>query len=277
MEKNTETMDMSYVLESQEEFSRLEDQSKLSLYDYKEELKHFNPAPGQTILDAGCGSGVVSRYIAEQHPKCQIVACDAASGRLAEAEQHSKDFKNLKFKEANLTELNFEENTFDWIICRYVIEHIHADDRAKAIREVHRCLKPGGTFIAIDFDGLFHNTYPTTERIERGLVKLLAAKEVDLQVGRKMPVEFHQGGFKDVHFEILTKSITPEERLQEVEIIRQRMDNARTFLVKTLGSDAEVDSFKEEYLSVARDPSSVIFYNKFLVTAKKQRRLEVVS
>lgn len=47
--------------------------------------------------------------------------------------------------EMNILDLKFKDNTFDVIICNHVLEHIE-DDR-KAMSELYRVLKPGGTAI----------------------------------------------------------------------------------------------------------------------------------
>ncbi len=48
--------------------------------------------------------------------------------------------KNIKRED--LLDLQIDDNTFDWILCNHVLEHIPED--AKAIRELFRVLKPGG-------------------------------------------------------------------------------------------------------------------------------------
>jgi SAM-dependent methyltransferase len=70
-----------------------------------------------------------------------------------------KRFKNLKNLDYTTTDLNspladvkadicnlpFEDNSFDFILCNHVLEHI--PDDTKAMQELYRILKPGGTGI----------------------------------------------------------------------------------------------------------------------------------
>lgn len=54
-------------------------------------------------------------------------------------------FGNIQVKEMDLTELTFLDNNFDFIYCAHVLEHI--PDDIKAISELYRVLKPGGTAV----------------------------------------------------------------------------------------------------------------------------------
>jgi len=46
---------------------------------------------------------------------------------------------------ADICELPFEDNSYDFILCNHVLEHI--PDDTKAMQELYRVLKPGGTAI----------------------------------------------------------------------------------------------------------------------------------
>jgi SAM-dependent methyltransferase len=46
---------------------------------------------------------------------------------------------------ADITNLQFKDNQFDWIICNHVMEHI--ENEGRALLEIKRCLKPGGSLI----------------------------------------------------------------------------------------------------------------------------------
>lgn len=45
----------------------------------------------------------------------------------------------------DIHQIPFEENTFDFVLCNHVLEHV--DDDIKAMREINRVLKPGGLAI----------------------------------------------------------------------------------------------------------------------------------
>ena len=46
---------------------------------------------------------------------------------------------------ADITNLQFEDESFDWVICNHIIEHVKSE--AKAFSEIKRCLKTNGTLV----------------------------------------------------------------------------------------------------------------------------------
>ena len=67
----------------------------------------------------------------------------------SKAEYYDADIDSFKATYVvDITNINFEESFFDYIICFHVLEHI-PDDK-KAMTELFRVLKPGGTaFLAV--------------------------------------------------------------------------------------------------------------------------------
>jgi methylase of polypeptide subunit release factors len=70
-------IDQGYLLDSDEEPLRLERQSRI--YGYEDDLRHLALAPTEQVLDAGCGSGAITRAIAKAVPKGQAIGVDRES------------------------------------------------------------------------------------------------------------------------------------------------------------------------------------------------------
>ncbi|MCT4707221.1 methyltransferase domain-containing protein [Enterobacteriaceae bacterium H16N7] len=104
--------------------------------------------PHAKLLDLGCGAGHAS-FIAAAHVK-DVVAYDLSDQMLAvvnEAAQ-TRGLSNLTTQQGYAEVLPFDDGSFDVVISRYSAHHWH--DVGKALREVRRILKPGGTAIFMD-------------------------------------------------------------------------------------------------------------------------------
>jgi SAM-dependent methyltransferase len=58
---------------------------------------------------------------------------------------------NLASTVVDITDMQFQDDSFDMIICSHVLGHV--PDEPKALREMHRVLKPGGQAVVITWQG----------------------------------------------------------------------------------------------------------------------------
>jgi len=106
------------------------------------------------ILDAGSGSGYGSNYLADY---CKyIIGLDISRDAI---DYSTKKFnkKNLNFVSGDITDMPFENNTFDIIISFMTIEHINKHDNF--LSECNRILKDKGTFICCTDNKNFSSPY----------------------------------------------------------------------------------------------------------------------
>jgi SAM-dependent methyltransferase len=106
--------------------------------------------PGEVILDAGCGSGVLDRWLAEYTSRAHaITALDINRYLLREAEMlvHKNGLEQIiTFEEGSAEALPFNENRFDVSLSLTVMEEGDAD---RMLAELMRVTKPGGRVAAI--------------------------------------------------------------------------------------------------------------------------------
>lgn len=264
---------MSYVLETKSEFERLERQSGLSGYDYHRELRLSGLPPlqdGMRVLDAGCGSGIVTRYLAQQYPGCEVEGCDVSEMRVEQARDAGKELPRLTFSVRDLARLDYPEGHFDVILCRYVVQHLSAEGREAALAGLLRCLAPGGRLVVIDFDGGFLNLHPQpTPWLQEALGKMETRFPVDLRIGRKLPHLLVGAGFTQTHWRIDVLEWRDELLAQERQLLDQRILALEPVLAQVLGGVPEAQRFHREYLAALDTPGCVLFYNKFIVTGRK--------
>jgi arsenite methyltransferase len=100
--------------------------------------------PGDTVLDVGCGDGLLAMGALEKvGPDGQVTFSDISESCI----EHCKQFatSNCEFIVAGAEDLSaIPDASVDAVVIRSVL--IYIEDKAKALGEIHRVLKPGGRF-----------------------------------------------------------------------------------------------------------------------------------
>jgi arsenite methyltransferase len=106
---------------------------------------------GETVLDIGCGSGVDTIFAAKMTgPAGEAVGIDLIPEMLQRAKENLKSagLDNVTFEEASADKLSFPDENFDVVMSNGVFNLV--PDKAKALSEVFRVLKPGGRLMIAD-------------------------------------------------------------------------------------------------------------------------------
>jgi 2-polyprenyl-3-methyl-5-hydroxy-6-metoxy-1,4-benzoquinol methylase len=101
---------------------------------------------GMCWLDAGCGSGTLTRWLAKRG--AEVVGVDGAPAmiRAARAAMVGRECEGrLRFEVANVGSLPFSDATFDAVLCSSVLEY--AQDPTSYLNEIARVIKPGGILL----------------------------------------------------------------------------------------------------------------------------------
>lgn len=266
---------MAYVLEAEEEFDRLERQSQHPSFDYKHELRKLDVPKNGSILDAGCGSGIVCRYIAEQYSTAHVFGCDLSQQRASLAAKAAKTHKNISIAQQDITALTYDANQFDAVICRYVLQHLGEDARRKAATEFFRVLKPGGQIYFVDTDALITTLYPQTALVAETIEKMRRQTSVDLDAGRKLPTLLVQSRFEKIDWAVDVTECKGANAAAEIEMMQERFVHVKPFLTSLTGSQKLAEQFAQEYVSAMKKPGAVYYQNKFIVTGYKPSKTKL--
>jgi len=104
---------------------------------------------GKHLLEVGCGLGFESLEYMKRGVR--VTATDLTPSAVALAQRHFElaGFQPEAVLVANVLDLQFSTNTFDAVSATGVLHH--TGDTPRAIREIHRVLKPGGRAILSHF------------------------------------------------------------------------------------------------------------------------------
>jgi ubiquinone/menaquinone biosynthesis C-methylase UbiE len=99
----------------------------------------------KVILEIACGRGGFTNWLSNQADKpAKIIACDYSEQAISIAKERYPEQNGLiEWRVEDMQNLPFADNTFDTIISCETIEHIKLPK--KALSELHRVLKPGGS------------------------------------------------------------------------------------------------------------------------------------
>src|SRR5437867_1570103 len=81
------------------------------------------PAPGEWMLDAGCGSGEKTKVLAHLCPEQNVVGLDLGVESLEKAVAHFGDMPNLDYVQGNILEPPFKARQFDYGMSLGVLHH----------------------------------------------------------------------------------------------------------------------------------------------------------
>ena len=108
-------------------------------------------SPEDHVLDAGCGVGGSSMWLAENvGARVCGINIQPLHLRLAREEAARRGLEDLvRFEKRNYCDSGLEKNTFDLV---WALESVcHSDDKQAFIEEAYRVLKPGGRIMVADF------------------------------------------------------------------------------------------------------------------------------
>jgi 2-polyprenyl-3-methyl-5-hydroxy-6-metoxy-1,4-benzoquinol methylase len=166
-------------------------------------LEHLRLAPGATILDLGCGTGVVARAIAARPSfHGRVVGVDFSSALLEAGRRFSQEegvASRVEFHVGDAQKLDERDAVYDAVIVHTLISHV--PDPLAVINEARRVVRPGGS-VAI-FDGDYASlTYATGDRaLDAELVEaILSAVVANPYVMRDVPAMIRRAGLSIIAF-----------------------------------------------------------------------------
>ena len=108
-------------------------------------------APGERVVDLGCGPGLLALEMARQVGGTGSVnGIDFSASMIALAQRRCADIPWAQFRAGDVGQLPYADGAFDVAVCTQVYEYVA--DIEGALRELRRVLGPGGRAVVMDTD-----------------------------------------------------------------------------------------------------------------------------
>jgi arsenite methyltransferase len=157
-------------------------------------------APGERVLDAGCGPGFYCAEIAaEVGPSGSVVGIDSSAPMLALAEGRCAGHANVQLKAGELGALPVDEGGFDAAICVQVLEYL-PDVRA-ALADLGRALRPGGRIVVWDVDWATISIHAEDAGLRDRVLRAWDRHLVHPSLPRTLATDLRSAGFAGVAME----------------------------------------------------------------------------
>lgn len=172
-------------------------------------------APGQQVLDVGCGTGVVTRLLADRvGPAGRTVGLDPTPFMLEQARAASAQSPTIEWQDGAAEAMPFPDGAFDVVVSNQGWQYL--TDRPASFREMHRVLKPGGTLGGSVWSGSQGQKCHAV--LEAGLGQYLGAECVPLHAWTFGGVEVLRSLAEDTGFTIRSLGQTTHNaRFQSIE------------------------------------------------------------
>lgn len=199
------------------------------LYPVRDEvLSHIELGNGETLLDVGCGDGLIAFGALEKFKTCRVIFSDISEDLLNRAQALAREMNleaRCQFVRASAEDLSILGNeTVDAVTTRSVLIYVLA--KQKSFNEFHRVLKSGGQLSIFEPINRFGFPEPADRfgGYDVTPVRKLAQKIKDVYLRiqppdtdpmtdfdeRDLVTQAEKAGFKEIHLE-LEIEIKPHE------------------------------------------------------------------
>ena len=109
---------------------------------------------GKWVLDAGCGTGLMTDRLSDEVGNWgQVVAIDACQEMLDKAQYKGSDRRNVTLHRAPITAIPARDRSFDLVVCSSVLHMV--SDLGPSFKEWHRVLNTNGEVVILDYDAAY--------------------------------------------------------------------------------------------------------------------------
>ncbi len=180
-------------------------------FSNKAVLQALSPHWNSSILDVGCGTGILLQQLLQLDRGIRLYGIDIAPEMVKTAQAKFAE-ESVIIKQGTAHSLPYKNDSFDYVACATSFHHY--PDPEGSLREILRVLKVGGKFVLLD---------PfTTGFLRKVICQILNTvhkeKDTNLFTREQMYNMFQNTGFRHIeqknylYYKLITVGIKPEKK-----------------------------------------------------------------
>jgi ubiquinone/menaquinone biosynthesis C-methylase UbiE len=235
-------------------------------------VERYGLPAGARVLDAGCGTGEITRRLAERFDGAQVLGVDVLAPHLELARRDAAHLgERVRFEERSVYALGLPSASFDLVVCRHVLQAIPRP--ADVMRELLRVTRPGGVMhlIVEDYGMLCFESRTRDANAFWARVPSAygAATGTDVYVGRHAYGHLRRLGLRDVRVDyvVVDPLRAPRETMAGI-FAAWRDGYSETLAVHAGMSVADVRAHFDDMLTTLRDPDGYAVWQVPVVSAR---------
>ena len=168
-------------------------------------LEQVSAPAASSILDVGCGTGVVGYDLLQWLPGAYLVGVDLETSMLRTAQAKTPPDRRSEFVTGDAYRLPFGRATFDLVACQYLLQHL--SDPVAALAEMNRVCKAGGQIVVFEYDDRADFSFPPRppelEALFQAKIALVERHGGDRSIGRKLYHLLLAAGWSEIEVKVV--------------------------------------------------------------------------
>lgn len=200
---------------------------------------------GKTVLDIGCGTGILSCYWAKEvGPTGKVIGVDISAEQLAVAKDNAQaqQLHNIEWINLDIRELQQLNTTVDLVYCRFVL--IHLFQQEALLQKLYDRLAPGGYLFceeAMGYEAFFADPpSPAFNAWRQLLLNQPQLHGTDFALGKRLHSLFSQLPLHAIQGEIV-QPIVAQEKLKPLFYLGLTPTVRQKFIDKGFATAPEIE------------------------------------